>query len=281
MVFDFTKCKSVHFSGLRLNEKGIPEIVGFKKLGFISTPVTVSQYGLYRYQLYEKSGDEDHRSAAIKCAEWLVQNADITDRDVFWWYNFGSEFLNIDPPWLCGLAQALSSWLLYIFRDIDNKWEEIAYKALNPLFYPVEDGGLSNKLDGFIFFEEYPSNPPSATLNGLMYVLIILHAFSSAGYKKVDSPFKLYTESLAKNLYRYDTGYWSLYDLWKIKRFSSLQYHWLHIYQLGLLYQITGIKKFYEWYKRWLIYWKSSNSRFFRVIHKLKEKTLIYTDIKI
>ncbi len=274
MLFDFTKCESVHFSGIRLNEKGIPEIVDVKKLDYISTPVTVSQYGLYELQLYKRTGDESHRESAIRCARWLDKKADVSQKEARWWYNFKNDFLKIEPPWLCGLAQSLSAWLLYSLRDIDDKWEELAYKALNPLFYPVPKGGLSNRIENYSFLEEYPSDPPSATLNGLIYILLVLHAFSKAGYDKVESLFSTYTESLAMNLYRYDTGFWSLYDLWNIRRLASLEYHWIHLYQLNLLYKITGIKEFLEWYNKWAVYWKSTNCRFFRILHKLKEKLL-------
>lgn len=281
MLFDFTECESVHFSGLRLKENGIPEMVGFKKLGYFSYPITVSLYGIYELQLYKKTSDESHRESAIRCAKWLIENADLSREEVRWWYNFRNDFLNIEPPWLCGYGQALSAWLLFSLRDFEGQWEEIAYKALNPLFIPFENGGLSNKINGYCFLEEYPSDPPSATLNGFMYILLVLHAFYETGYNKVESFFFSNIESLAMNLYRYDTGFWSLYDLWKIKRLASLEYHWIHLYQLNLLYKITGIKEFLECYNRWTVYWKSSNCRFFRLVNKVKEKIRIYNGIKI
>jgi len=275
MLFDFTKCESVHFSGIRLNKEGIPEIVGLKELGYFSSPVTVSQYGIYQLQLYKKTHDEFYRESAIRCAKWLATSAEISIEKAIWLYNFKNDFLEIESPWLCGLAQALSSWLLFSLRDVNGGWEEIAYKALKPLFSPVEKGGLSNQIDDYFFLEEYPSNPPSATLNGFIYILLVLHAFSEAGYSKAEGLLNSYVKSLAKNLYRYDVGYWSLYDLWPIKRLASLQYHWLHLYQLELLHEITGIKEFSLYHNRWFFYYKSSNCRFFRLFHKIKEKIVI------
>lgn len=277
MLFDFTICKSIHFSGIRLNENGIPEIVGLKRKGYFPYPVTVSQYGIYQLQLYKKTGNELHHESAIRCAKWLSENADISPEEVRWWYNFKNDFFEIEPPWICGLAQALSSWLLFSLRDIDDKWEELAYKALEPLFYSVTKGGLSNQIENYTFLEEYPSLPPSATLNGFIYILLVLHGFSEAGNDRVKTLFSTYTESLSKNLYRYDVGYWSLYDLWKVKRLSSLEYHWIHLYQLDLIYKITGIKEFSEWYNRWTVYWKSANCRFFRIMHKVKEKSRFFS----
>ncbi len=275
MLFDFTKCESVHFSGIRLNKEGIPERVGFKKLGYFSYPVTVSQYGIYQLQLYKKTHDEFYRESAIRCAKYLIASADIQGEKAIWWHNFKNDLLKIEPPWLCGLSQGFSAWLLFSLREVKREWEEIAYKALEPFFCPVEKGGLSNQIDDYFFLEEYPSKLPSATLNGFMYILLVLHAFSEAGYSKAEDLFSTYTKNLTMNLDRYDVGYWSLYDLWAIKRLASLEYHWLHLYQLDSLYSITGIEKFRDWHDKWLGYWMSSNSRFFRLINKVKEKLYI------
>lgn len=271
MLFDFTKCESIHFSGIRISEKGIPEIVGLKRKGYFPYPVTVSQYGIYQLQLYKKSKNESYLESAIKCAEWLAEKADVSPERAIWWYGFRNDFLQIDPPWMCGLAQGLSAWLLYSLKGVRVQWEGLAYKALQPMFYPVFSGGLSNIIDEYHFLEEYPSQPPSATLNGFIYILLVLHSFLEEGYDRVGGLFEKYTRSLALNLWRYDTQYWSLYDLWGVKRLASLEYQWIHIYQLKLLHRITGIEEFSLWHKQWLHCWNSRNCRFFRILQKIKE----------
>lgn len=280
MIFDFTRCgKSIHFRGLRLNENGIPEIVGFREHGFITTEVTASQYGIYRWQLYEKTGDKEHLSAAMRCAEWLDVNSDRDKNWVVWPYEFKNKFMGIKPPWLCGLGQALSAWLLFKLREANEQWEELAYGALEPLFHSVNQGGLSNSIDDYKFFEEYPSEPPSATLNGFIYILLVLHAFFESGYNRVGEYFSNYSRSLAENIYRYDTDYWTLYDLWKYRRLASPEYHWIHTYQVNLLYEITGFEIFRKYYLKWDNYLNSTNSRFVRTIAKTGEKLRIFFDI--
>lgn len=272
MVFDFDKCSSIIFEGIKIKKDGIPSMVGLPKLGYYTYPVTVSLYGIYQKQLYEKTGDFNNLEASKKCARWLEDKVTFKNEDALWLHDFKLDFPDIEPPWICGLTQSLAAWLLFSLKKFGKNREEISYRALNPFFKKVEEGGLMNNINGYKFFEEYPSSPPSATLNGHIYTLLVFHAFLESKYEKVREIFKDTVSSLAKNLYRYDTGYWTLYDLWKIERLSSLQYHWLHTYQAALLYKITGIKEFNNYHKKWRSYWDSNNSRFFRIINKIVEK---------
>ena len=64
-------------------------------------------------------------------------------------------------------------------------------------------------------------------------------------------------ETLEKNIEKYDIGYWSLYNL--IQRHPATQaYHSLHIKQLKVLYEITGIEIFNEYAKKWEKYLNNS-----------------------
>jgi len=61
-------------------------------------------------------------------------------------------------------------------------------------------------------------------------------------------------ETLENNIYRYDTGSWSLYELSGYK--APEDYHRLHIHQLKALYKITGKKIFKEFAENFEAYLK-------------------------
>jgi len=101
---------------------------------------------------------------------------------------------------------------------------------------PVRAGGARAALGGGPFFEEYPTEPPSFVLNGGIFALWGCY---DVGLGLDDTPaaedFTAGVDTLAGNIERWDTGYWSLYDLFPhpgLPNVASSAYHSLHIMQL-------------------------------------------------
>jgi len=94
-------------------------------------------------------------------------------------------------------------------------------------------------------------------LNGFIFALLGLFDFyrvnkDSESYNLWEAGIK----TVEKNISRYDSGYWSRYDL-LYKRITSKSYHNIHIFQLKILYNLTGIEVFNYFSNKWERYKKS------------------------
>jgi hypothetical protein len=90
--------------------------------------------------------------------------------------------------------------------------------------------------------------------------------------------FKQATETLAANLFRFDTGYWSLYELsptW-LPMLASPFYHRLHIAQLQIMYKLTGEPRFIEFARHWEQYEQTPFKRRRALLQKVLFKLLYY-----
>jgi heparosan-N-sulfate-glucuronate 5-epimerase len=151
---------------------------------------------------------------------------------------------DLEPPWLSGIVQGQGASLLVRLHRAtgDGTFAEGAVRAVQPLLVPTGDGGLLTSLDGGPFFEEYPTRPGSFVLNGAVFATWGLYDLAVAG---LDNDSRgLYaeaTDTLARNLHRWDTGWWSRYDLYPHPRVNvaSSFYHSLHVDQLRIMQRMS------------------------------------------
>lgn len=141
------------------------------------------------------------------------------------------------PPWVSGMAQGEAASLLVRVGAAtgDERYADAAVRALGPLEVPSAEGGASALLDGRPFPEEYPTEPPSLVLNGGIFALWGLHDVAAAlGEERAHRRFEDGVDALAESIDRWDTGYWSLYDLFPhpVPNVASAAYHALHSIQL-------------------------------------------------
>jgi heparosan-N-sulfate-glucuronate 5-epimerase len=144
---------------------------------------------------------------------------------------------DVRPPWVSALSQGLgASLLVRIYAETgDDRYAEAALRALRPLSVPSSEGGVCALLDGRPFPEEYPTDPPSFVLNGGIYGLWgICDVGVGLRDAEVTRAFEESVDTLAANIDRWDTGRWSLYDLYRhrVRNVASPAYHKLHIMQL-------------------------------------------------
>jgi heparosan-N-sulfate-glucuronate 5-epimerase len=141
---------------------------------------------------------------------------------------------SLDGPWLSAITQGEAASLFVRLHHLTHEPEfaEAAQRALRPLRTPVRAGGTRTTLDGRPFLEEYPTDPPSYVLNGAFFALWGFHDVGLA----LDDPaasreFHQLVDALADRLHRWDTGYWSRYDLYphRVANLANPFYHRLHI----------------------------------------------------
>jgi heparosan-N-sulfate-glucuronate 5-epimerase len=216
------------------------------------------QWGLGCYERHLAGEGEQWRAAAIGCAEKLVacQHREGPHAGGFLHATPLSHTFRLPPPWISAMAQGEgASLLVRAFRETDEeRFAECARRALLPFGRDSVDGGVRAPLDGEPYFEEYPTQPPSFVLNGGIFAMWGLY---DVGLALDEAPareaFERAVDMLARNLHRWDTGYWSRYDLFPhpAVNVASSFYHDLHINQLHALQRLAPRSQLAETAERW------------------------------
>ena len=208
--------------------------------------VRLVQYGLGCYERYLADEGEQWLQAAISVGDELVESQTSGGtRHGGWEHRFSfPHTFHLSAPWLSSIAQGEGASLLTRLHlaTEDERYAEAAVRALAPLCKHTSEGGVRAELNGGPVYEEYPTDPPSFVLNGAIFALWGCYdvnvAFDDPAASKL---FGDGIESLSANLHLYDTGYWSLYDLYPhpTTNVASSAYHSLHINQLLATQQLS------------------------------------------
>lgn len=221
----------------------------------VYNPLIAANGGLLYYRDLENYIDtEKSKEYFTNTADWLVSTS-VNKTDelkngkeyVVWEYDFPWKFYGwVEPPYYSALAQAESIYVLALAFDLtnDEKYLLTAKKAMKAFFVDYDDGGLATveTPDGSSIFLQILAKPgfiKTYVLNGDTQSLIFLWRY----YEMTnDSNAKVIFDKginyLKENLWRYDTGSWSSYDL--LENPATAEYHKAQISQLEELYDITG-----------------------------------------
>jgi heparosan-N-sulfate-glucuronate 5-epimerase len=129
----------------------------------------------------------------------------------------------------------------------EERWADAARRAVAAMRLPSSEGGVQAQLEGRPWPEEYPTRPPSYVLNGGIFALWGLYDVGAGlGDAEVALHFAQGADTLAANLYRWDTGYWTRYDLFPhpVMNVASSFYHALHTSQLEAMQVIAPRPEF-------------------------------------
>jgi peptidoglycan/xylan/chitin deacetylase (PgdA/CDA1 family) len=216
--------------------------------------VGLAQWGLGCYERYLWGDGEEWLAAAITTAEELLSDQQLTGpRAGGWLHRFAlGHTYRILAPWLSAMAQGEgASLLVRLWRETgEERYAERARLALGPMLLPVARGGVAAELDGGYFPEEYPSIPHSYVLNGALFALWGCYDLGVAlSDREAAERFEDGAATLARNLHRYDLGYWSRYDLFPhpVINIASSAYQVLHARQLEAMSRIADQPEFAEY----------------------------------
>ncbi len=231
-------------------------------------PAAVCQWGLGAFERHLAGEDGDWLAAAVGSGEWLVREQSRSGSDEGGWVHHRPmpHTFPLEPPWLSGLAQGQGASLLVRLHleTARGEFAEAARRALLPLAVPSGEGGVQALLDGHPFPEEYPTDPPSFVLNGAIFALLGCRDVGAGlGDEGAEKTFRDGAAALAASLDRWDTGYWSRYDLYPhpLANVSSAAYHRLHIDQLTALHMLAPHPEFAETAARFERYRASRRAR--------------------
>ena len=235
----------------KFDEEGIP--LKYQAGQYVYNPVHIAQYALL---------DRDN---VMLVADWLLKTQDCDTGQWFYHFDFpvGGTSVTLEAPWASAMAQGEGiSVLTYAYDESgEEKYLDAAEFALEPLKVDVEEGGLKQDFFGHDFYEEYPTDPPSYTLNGFMFALLGLHDLAQASPNSDAQA--LYDEGLKTLIYAlpfYDQGDTSAYHLGHLfdpprKVHTSPRYHVLHVKQLKRLNEISSdpVLQYYHNLWQWYI----------------------------
>jgi hypothetical protein len=263
---------------------GIPMLNYHGVIGLQYNPIAIAQYGLGNYNLFLAGQDAERRRKFLLSADWLVENLQPNAFGLSVWnHNFDFEYRDtLRSPWYSGLAQGQGiSLLVRAARHTgDSRYMVAAGEAFESLTRPVKSGGvlyLGEPPD--VWIEEYLVDPPTHILNGMIWAGWGVYDYSLAtGDERARLLFEQVLDTLERNLSRYDTGFWSLYEQsgtrWRM--IASPFYHSLHVMQLRVLYRLSGRQVFQDYADRWAAYRENRFYRLRALLQKSAFKLLYY-----
>lgn len=216
-------------------------------------PAAICLFALGNWQLHIRAEDDtDRLKHVIRCAGWLLDNQDDSGR---WLSPFDHPRFNLKAPFPSAMSQGLGISCLVRAHDVtgNQAFLDSAVMALKPFSVAIKEGGVASFDQGRIFYEEYPGLPYRHVLNGFIYALWGLHdLYRFAGNTAANAFFGDGLATLIEWLPRYDLGFWSLYHIPdKPPNPATVHYHRLHIDQMQIMHQITGIKVFADYALKW------------------------------
>ncbi|MBM3666215.1 MAG: hypothetical protein FJW90_01815 [Actinobacteria bacterium] len=198
--------------------------------------VELTQWGLGCFERYLWGEGESWLAGARAGADHLVSDQEPGGA---WVHRFPMPHtFPLDPPWLSSMAQGQGASLLTRLHAEtgEEAYAEAALRALGPFAAPTAAGGVRVELEGGPFFEEYPTEPASYVLNGGIFALWGARDVAvGLGDQSAAADWERGLDALARGIGRWDTGRWSLYDLYPalpLRNVASSAYHLLHIRQL-------------------------------------------------
>jgi heparosan-N-sulfate-glucuronate 5-epimerase len=205
--------------------------------------VATAQWALGCVERYLANEGEEWLEAAIGAGNYLLSDQEPNGD---WAHGMPMPHsYRLIPPWISGMAQGEgASLLIRLYQQTgEERYAEAALRALEAMRQPVRSGGAKALLAGGPFYEEYPTEPPSFVLNGGIFALWGLYD-AGAGLDDANAreDFAAGVDTLANNIERWDTGYWSLYDLFPhpgLRNVASSAYHLLHTTQLRAMQLIA------------------------------------------
>ena len=213
--------------------------------------VGLIQWGLGCHERYLAGDGERWLEAAQWVGEELLELQQPDGAQAGGWVNElpYKHTYRISAPWLSGMAQGQGASLLVRLQRAtgQGRYAAAAVSALAPMMRPASQGGVAAPLGPGRVPEEYPTDPPSHVLNGCIFGL--WGCFDVAAALGDPGATELADEgiaALADSLSRYDTGWWSLYDLFPhpLTNVASPMYHRLHIDQLRAMSMIQSDPRF-------------------------------------
>jgi hypothetical protein len=259
----------------RFDENGVPMIgIGHGKHDYF--PINIAQYGFMLHADYLQRQEPEKLKVLMSCVKVLNDLKSIENGCVAWWHRHYEAKYKIEPPWASAMAQGeLISLYLRIYQITGDKVHlDTAIGAYEFLKIDFSQNGVRRyDKNGDLWFEEYPSEPPSFVLNGFIYTLFGLYdLYRVTNREDVKSDIDACIKTLINNLKNFDSGYWSYYDLQKQELVRYYYQKNVHVPQMEILFRLTGHEIFKHYKEKWEKQITTLNFLFVQIMYRIKPR---------
>jgi heparosan-N-sulfate-glucuronate 5-epimerase len=274
--------KAREFIG-RTNEVGVPLTDYGGAIGLRLQPVTVCQVALGWHDRWLAERNPQHLERFLAIADWLMKQQ-------VPWKNGGAWpipityhcYEGLKAPWVSALVQGQALSVLARVVRLRPAWARRARRAMEASFALFEldsaKGGVRCEDELGPAYEEYPSQPSSFVLNGLISALFGVYDYALVqGNGPARRAFDRAVTALVHRLAKYDLGFWSRYCLYPypVPNVASPYYHRAHLAQLEAMAQLAPHPVWLATRARWRKYQNRASFRFtalagkalFRLVH--------------
>lgn len=220
-------------------------------LNFENNPTAKAQCALAVHDAAIAFNDTAALQEFQNLAEWFLLN----HVNGQWQFGFDLPSRDLKAPWISALTQSqgISVLLRKYQLSNDQRYLDVATKALQYLRKPLEEGGLSKKMSKGVFYEEYPNiKKPSHVLNGHIWALFGLWDFYRVTGDEVAK--KMFDDgvlALRTELSKYDFNCWSVYSQDNSLDWVTGAYQQFIIEQLRVVSSITSDTFFDNQANKW------------------------------
>ncbi len=268
----------------RFDENGIPlnkTYIDVSEKDYVYFPISIGQMGLAVYHTYLRTKSIEDQDRFLKFVEWFFQHAtNNNELGARWLTEVPLPQYNNPGPWQSAFTQsrAISILLRGYQLTNDQKYCDMAEKALICFTKQVSQGGITSFTEYGPFYEEYTAEVQTLVLNGMIFSLFGIMDFTRL-FPENKLARKIYDDgisTLTNILPEYDLGFWSRYNLCKAEWYPQIDpatvgYQRLHISQLEVMYHYSGNSTFWDYAETFR---KQDNFSNALKMYKIKYKSL-------
>ena len=230
--------------------------VYYPGIGWQSNCVTSSQFAIFSYEDYIRTGNENSKKLFFRQVREFCSTYHVFKGTVAYPYQFA--YVGFPAGWYSGLAQGqvLSVLVRAFVLTNDENYLNLALKIADFMFISVDEGGVFQSTpEGYEWIEEYPTTPPSYVWNGFVFAvmgLIDLHKVCPS--EKLSKHIAQCIMAIKNTIDIYDTGSQLHYGRGSWDGLCDLRYKGIQTHQCKHLYYATKDPFFYNIYVKWFQY---------------------------
>jgi len=241
-------------SKLRDNYKIPDALPGNDDNVFYYHPVLIAQCCLACYNLIMSGYSQPYETTLQANLKWLETNGLNYKNSILYPFPFDLPVFSPGSGRVSGMyqGQILSCFVRAVLLYNKETYLPLCDKVWNSFDINIgEQYGFRDEDENELWFEETPQNPPNHILNGYIFAIWGIYDYIElTGNPRAKEEWNKCINTLKNNISKYDTGFWSRYDL--IDSLASYTYHnRIHVHQLEILAQMTGEEIFSFYATKW------------------------------
>jgi D-glucuronyl C5-epimerase C-terminus len=213
-------------------------------------PLVIARYGLVLLNSYRVTQDPAYLDRIKANANFLVNRGVLRDGALYlpYRFNYGSGATLMRAPWYSAIAQgaALTLFVRLLGVTGEQRWRTVAdsifatFQRRRSATRPWTVFTYRQDHRRYLWFEEYPKDPPEQVLNGHIYSLFGVYEYALAtGKTAAMSVFDGGATAVRRQAYRFRVpGEISYYSLRFHQQYAS--YHCIHVGMFKLLARMTA-----------------------------------------